>query len=155
MFTNDSGQYECRAKNKLARQPVAKFTRIEVLPKVQEITSELIFPFTIFNRFHFYFYLFQLVLSVSWLYLHDRSAKWSIAKVRLRRWWWMNVISRVIYNFSFHLQKTMSQNFYYETLTKCAYLVNLNSKYSVLCHLKFSHNILYLFLLFFLKRKGK
>ncbi|XP_031619901.1 protein vein isoform X2 [Contarinia nasturtii] len=37
-FVNDSGLYECRAKNKLARQPIRKFTRIDVLPKTQEYT---------------------------------------------------------------------------------------------------------------------
>lgn len=43
VFVNDSGQYECRAKNKLARQPIRKFTRIDVLPKAQEYTSKLNF----------------------------------------------------------------------------------------------------------------
>lgn len=31
--TSDSGQYECRAKNKIFRLPVRKFTTIKVLPK--------------------------------------------------------------------------------------------------------------------------
>lgn len=39
-FVNDSGQYECRAKNKLARHPIRKFTRIDVLPKAQEYSSK-------------------------------------------------------------------------------------------------------------------
>ncbi len=37
---NDTGRYECRAKNKLAPKPVLNFTRIEVLPKDYTPTSE-------------------------------------------------------------------------------------------------------------------
>ncbi|XP_037044668.1 protein vein isoform X2 [Bradysia coprophila] len=37
-FRNDSGLYECRAKNKLARQPVSRSIRIEVLPKEHDVT---------------------------------------------------------------------------------------------------------------------
>lgn len=44
-FLNDSGQYECRAKNKLARQPIKKLTRIDVLPKAQEYTSNFFYQF--------------------------------------------------------------------------------------------------------------
>lgn len=54
-FLNDSGQYECRAKNKLARQPIRKFTRIDVLPKAQEYTSKYCYFYLItlnFNAFN-------------------------------------------------------------------------------------------------------
>lgn len=37
---NDTGRYECRAKNKLASKPVSNFTRIEVLPKDYVPTSK-------------------------------------------------------------------------------------------------------------------
>ncbi|KAJ6641827.1 Protein vein [Pseudolycoriella hygida] len=37
---NDSGVYECRAKNKFVRQPVTRSVRIDVFPENVEVTSK-------------------------------------------------------------------------------------------------------------------
>lgn len=63
-FVNDSGQYECRAKNKLARQPIRKFTRIDVLPKAPDNTSKYDSTFDVKILF----------------FTHEKKKKWNVKK---------------------------------------------------------------------------